>query len=185
MNFNRKFVLSVIIIGAVLAAPFFTGRIVINISSSVPLGFWWISDDEFTYGDVVQLPLEAFKFTDWVPEIYRWKDKRGREIPFLKRVAGLPGDLIELSSEGYEIAAGKILNHSVALSTDNIGTKLETYPLPIKLASDEVWLTSDVARGFDSRYLGPARIDKCRKAVLIFTSDLVFENKEQEMKKSQ
>ena len=185
MNFNRKFVLSVIIIGAVLAAPFFTGRIVINISPSVPLGFWWISDDEFTYGDVVQLPLEAFKFTDWVPEIYRRKDKRGREIPFLKRIAGLPGDLIELSSEGYEIAAGKILNHSAVLSMDNIGNKLETYPLPIRLASDEVWLTSDVARGFDSRYLGPARIDKCRKAVLIFTSDLVFENKEREMKTSQ
>ncbi len=165
MNLNKKFVISVLIIGAVLAAPFFTGRFVLNISPSVPLGLWLLSDDKITYGDVVQLPLDAFKFAEWVPEMYHVKDRNGVEMPYLKRVAGLPGDVIELSSEGYEIAAGKILLNSLPLSMDGSGNKLETFPLPVKLASDEIWLTSDKERGFDSRYLGPARIDQCKKIV--------------------
>ncbi|MBQ9419706.1 MAG: S26 family signal peptidase, partial [Synergistaceae bacterium] len=135
---------------------------------SLPLGLWLKADGEIKRGDVVQVPFDAFEFTEWVPEIYRKGNSWG-DVPYLKRVAGLPGDLIEISDEGLEIAAGKIISHSAVLSADGRGNKLEIFPLPVILASDEVWLTSDVDRGFDSRYLGPAKLSECHKLTPLLT----------------
>ena len=168
MRSYKKFTISIIILGAVLAAPFLTGKVIVNITPSVPRGLWLITDGVITYGDVVQVPLDAFKSTEWIPEVYRKKTSWGN-VPYLKRVSGLPGDVIELSPEGLLLVGGVIIPDSAVLSRDGAGNKLERFPLPVTIASDEVWLMSDTARGFDSRYLGPARLNQCRKVINIIS----------------
>lgn len=167
MRRSQKFAISIIILGAVAAAPFLTGVVIVNMTPSVPLGLWRLDDSEITRGDVVQVPFDAFEFTAWVPDIYRKKNSWGN-VPYMKRVAGLPGDLVEISEEGFEVVAGKIISTSAIISADGRGNRLQTFPLPVTLASDEVWLVSDIERGFDSRYLGPAKLSECRKAVPLF-----------------
>ncbi len=168
MKFQKKFALIILILGAVISAPFFTGKIFLNITLSVPQGLWLIDDGEIKRGDVVQVPFEAFKFTDWVPDAYHKKNSWGK-IPFLKRVAGLPGDKVEVLPEGFLKIDGKIFLNTLPLSHDGAGNELKTYPLPIVLNSDEVWLISDSERGFDSRYIGPAKINECHKVLPLIT----------------
>ena len=43
------------------------------------------------------------------------------------------------------------------------------FRFPVTLASDEVWLMSDSPFGFDSRYLGTAKLSKCYKALPLLT----------------
>ena len=168
MKKEKKFALAVIIFGAVCAAPFFTGKILVNTTPSVPVGLWLKDDGKIKRGDVVQVPFESFKFIEWVPEVYRKKNSWG-DIPYLKRAAGLPGDSVELMPDGLLKISGKVISNSAAISFDNAGNKLETYPLPLTLESDEIWLTSDTERGFDSRYLGPAKLSECHKVLPLIT----------------
>ena len=158
MRREQKFAISILILGAVIAAPFLTGKLIINVSPSVPVGLWLKVEGEIKCGDIVQVPFDAFKSTEWVPEEYYRKSFWGNNVPFLKRVAGLPGDEIKNLPDGF-----------IALSHDGLGNELKTYPLPIILESDEVWLMSDAERGFDSRYLGPAKIIKCHKVIPLIT----------------
>ena len=102
MRFQQKFALITLIIGAVTAAPFFTGKLIVNITPSMPRGLWLLDDGEIKRGDAVQVPFSSFKFTDWVPEAYHKKSSWGK-IPFLKRVAGLPGDKVEVLPEGFTL----------------------------------------------------------------------------------
>ncbi len=166
---EKKFAIAILILGAVCAAPFFTGKIILNTTPSVPIGLWLKDDSEINRGDFVQVPFEAFKFNSWVPEIYKKKNSWGN-IPYLKRIAGLPGDEVEILPDGLLKVAGKIIPGSSALSSDSLGNKLETYPLPITLESNEVWLISDSERGFDSRYLGPAVLSQCHKVLPLITN---------------
>ena len=160
MRREQKFAITVLILGAVVAAPFLTGKLIINVSPSVPVGLWLKIEGEIKCGDIVQVPFDAFKSTEWVPEEYYRKSFWGNNVPFLKRVAGLPGDKIENLPDGF-----------LALSHDGLGNELKAYPLPVILESDEVWLMSDAERGFDSRYLGPAKFSKCHKVIKILTKN--------------
>jgi len=169
MRLEKKIAISIIIFGAVLAAPFITGKIIVNVTPSVPVGLWLkLENSKLERGDVVQVPFNSFKFNSWVPEVYHKKNSWG-DVPYLKRVAGLPGDLVEVLPDGLLKVAGEILPNSLALSRDGKGNELKTYPLPVILDSNEIWLTSDSERGFDSRYLGPANLNECFKAVPLIT----------------
>ena len=164
MKSYKKFAIAIIILGAVIAAPFLTGRIIVNTTPSVSIGLWLLSEGEIKRGDAVQVSLNSFEFTDWVPEIYKKRNGWG-EILFLKRVAGLPGDEIKKSGDMLILNSSEIIPDSGVLSQDGLGNELKVYNLPVKLKSDEAWLTSDIGRGFDSRYLGPAKLNDCKKVV--------------------
>ena len=169
MRNERKTAIWILFIGAALSVLFCSGRLIVNTTASVPLGFWHRVNGHLSKGDVVKVPVEAFKATDWVPEAYWRKNGWGRIRPFLKRVEGLPGDIIETVEYGLIQINGQLILNSAPLSADRAGRMLKAFPLPITLASDEVWLLSDSPRGFDSRYLGPARMKECRRVVPIFT----------------
>ena len=168
MSRRRKAAALLIVLWAVIAALFCSGRLILNTTGSVPRGLWWRSGGPFRYGDVVIVPTSAFHSASWVPEVYWRKNAWGKPKAFLKRVAGLPGDVIGASENGLIHVNGGFIPNSVPLSMDRAGRPLKAFHLPIILASDEVWLLSDSPRGFDSRYLGPALIKSCQRAVPLF-----------------
>ncbi|MBQ3377575.1 MAG: S26 family signal peptidase [Synergistaceae bacterium] len=148
-----------------------SGLFTFNISSSVPLGLWLrLSNKNIKIGDIVEINFEDFIYNnDWVPEAYYKANEVGRTAPYLKRVAGLPGDVIELGEFNLLKINNKIILNSVILSQDRAGNILSSpdYSNKIKLQDNEVWLMSDSPRGFDSRYLGPAKLNKCVKVLPI------------------
>ena len=162
---TRKAAVLLLVLWAILAALFCSGRLILNTTSSVPRGLWWVSGGRIQRGDTVTVPISAFRSTSWVPEAYWRKNAWGKPKAFLKRVAGLPGDTVESGEYGLIRVAGKVIPNSAPLSADRGGRILKAFQLPVTLASDEVWLLSDSHRGFDSRYLGPAGIEECQKTV--------------------
>ena len=161
----KKTAVLLLALWGVIFALFCSGHLIWNTTGSVPRGLWWKSGGPLRYGDVVIVPTSAFRSTSWVPEAYWRKNAWGKPKAFLKRVAGLPGDVIGASDNGLIHVNGGFITNSAPLSMDRAGRPLKAFHLPIILASDEVWLLSDSHRGFDSRYLGPARITECHRAV--------------------
>lgn len=162
---EQKAAVIIIVTAFMIAAPFFSGKFTINISNSVPVGLWLRVDDKIKIGDVVEVNVDSFYSFDSMPEIY----KQRRIKKFLKRTAGLHKDIINYAQYGLIEISGKIFPNSAPLSFDRSGNKLNAYPLPIKLDSDEIWLLSDVINGFDSRYLGPAKLHDCVKVIPLIT----------------
>ena len=143
-KFQRRNALLVILAGSVLAALISSDCFILNTTASVPSGLWLKLNSTPSIGDFVQVPIEAF--------------------------AGLHGDLIEQGDNGLILINGVPFPNSALLSHDRAGRFLKPFQLPITLTSDEVWLMSDSPFGFDSRYLGTAKLSKCHKAIplLIF-----------------
>lgn len=170
-KFERKAALCILTLGALTAALLLSGLFVFNISSSVPLGLWLrLNNKNIKIGDIVEINFEDFIYNnDWVPEAYYKANEVGRTVPYLKRVAGLPGDVIELGEFNLLKINNKIILNSLVLSQDRAGNILSSpdYSNKIKLQDNEVWLMSDSPRGFDSRYLGPAKLNKCVKVLPI------------------
>ena len=159
----------VILVGSILAALICSECFILNTTASVPRGLWLKLDTLPQKGDFVQVPIHAFTSTDWVPHEYFRLNMWGKRKPFIKLVAGLQGDVVEQASNGLLLINGIQFPDSAPLSHDRAGRFLRAFTLPVTLASDEVWLLSDSPRGFDSRYLGTAKLSKCYKAVPLFT----------------
>jgi conjugative transfer signal peptidase TraF len=162
---TQKAAVLLLVLWAIIAALFCSERLILNTTGSVPRGIWWVSGGQLQRGDIVTVPTSAFRSTTWVPEVYWRKNAWGKPKAFLKRVAGLPGDTVEAGKNGLIRIAGEVVPNSAPLSADRAGRPLRDFQLPITLASDEIWLLSDSPRGFDSRYLGPAWIEECHKAI--------------------
>ena len=161
--------LIIIFIGSILGAFICSECFILNTTASVPRGLWLKLDCLPKKGDFVQVPIEAFSSTEWVPHEYFRKNMWGKNKPFLKRVAGLHGDLIELGDKGLININGVPFPNSAPLSHDRAGRFLRAFSLPVTLTSDEVWLLSDSPFGFDSRYLGTANLSRCYKAIPLLT----------------
>ena len=166
---QKRHALIIILVGSVLAALICSECLILNTTASVPRGLWLKLDCIPQKGDFVQVPINAFSSTEWVPPEYFRKNIWGENKPFLKKVAGLNGDRIELSDNGLILINGLPFPNSAPLSHDRAGRFLRAFSLPVTLASDEVWLLSDSPLGFDSRYLGTAKLSKCYKAVPLLT----------------
>jgi len=166
---QKKHALLIIFIGSVLSAIICSEYLLLNTTASVPRGLWLKVDSIPKKGDFVQVPIEAFSSTNWVPPVYFRKNIWRENKPFLKIVAGTQGDRIEQGKNGQILINGVPFPNSAPLSHDRGGRFLKNFPLPVTLAYDEVWLMSDSPFGFDSRYLGTAKILQCHKAVPLLT----------------
>ena len=165
MRRTKKAAVFLLILWSVVAALFCSGHLILNTTGSVPRGLWWKPGGSLHYGDVVAVPISAFRSASWIPEGYLRKNAWDKPKTFLKRVAGLPRDVVGACESGLIRVNGGIVPNSAPLSADRAGRSLRAFHLPIILAPDEVWLLSDSPRGFDSRYLGTARIGECQRAV--------------------
>ena len=168
-KFQRRNALLVILVGAVLATLISSEYFILNTTASVPRGLWLKLDTLPKKGDFVQVPIDAFSSTEWVPPHYFRLNMWGNRKPFLKFVAGSHGDTIELADNGLILINGVPFPNSAPLSHDRAGRPLRAFELPVTLASDEIWLLSDSPFGFDSRYLGAANIFRCYKALPLLT----------------
>ncbi len=168
-KFQRRNALFVILVGAILATLICSECFILNTTASVPRGLWLKLDSLPKKGDFVQVPIDAFSSTEWVPPDYFRLNMWGKRKPFLKFVAGSHGDTIELADNGLILINGVPFPNSAPLSHDRAGRPLRAFELPVTLASDEIWLLSDSPFGFDSRYLGAANIFRCYKALPLLT----------------
>ena len=155
-KFQRRNALLVLLVGSILAALICSECFILNTTASVPRGLWLKLDTLPQKGDFVQVPIDAFSSTEWVPHDYFRFNMWGKRKPFLKLVAGSHGDTIELCKNGL-------------ILINRARQPLRAFNLPITLASDEIWLVSNSPFGFDSRYLGTANIFKCYKAISLLT----------------
>ena len=73
--------------------------------------------------------------------------------PMVKKVVGLPGDMIILKDERLFI--NNTSTPLFILREDSQNRPLSPYLTPLILDEDFYWLSSDPERGFDSRYFGP------------------------------
>ncbi|MBR0205063.1 MAG: S26 family signal peptidase [Synergistaceae bacterium] len=174
----RKFALFLVIFWIVIALALSTGKFTINVTISEPLGLWFKTGKtgktggEIVAGDIVLVEFKYFSSINWVPDVYPARNFAGNPMPFLKRVAGLPGDLIERDdsdSGGLIRVNGVVMPDTALLSRDSLGNELNAFILPHRLESGEVWLLSESPVGFDSRYLGPAKLDRCEKIIPLIT----------------
>lgn len=166
---QKRNALIIILIGAIISALICSECLILNTTASVPRGLWLKVDGLPKKGDFVHVPIDAFSSTEWVPHDYFRKNISGKNKPFLKKVVGLHGDRITLGNNGLIFINGVPFPNSAPLSHDRAGRFLRAFTLPVTLASDEVWLLSDSPLGFDSRYLGTAKISRCYKAIPLLT----------------
>ncbi|HEX7638956.1 MAG TPA: conjugative transfer signal peptidase TraF [Burkholderiaceae bacterium] len=129
-----------------------------NMTRSMPRGLYWRVDKPIERGDYVDFcpePAPAF-------ELARRRGYLGvgfcpgRYERLLKRVAGMPGDLVEFAADGVRVD-GRLLPSSRPLPRDPSGRPLPVWPFGRRrLGPQELLFMSDVsALSFDARYFGP------------------------------
>jgi conjugative transfer signal peptidase TraF len=76
-------------------------------------------------------------------------------IPLIKRIAAMPGDVVNASARGVRIN-GILWPDSAPLTHDQEGRSLQPYPFgTYRVAAGQLWVMSNHPRGLDSRYFGP------------------------------
>lgn len=136
-----------------IAAALTSGRpAVINESPSLPRGLYVASAREIGRGSVVMLQQPD------ASRRYLVRLGYPADLPLLKRVAGLPGDLVCTSPDAVRVA-GQVAR---VLAADRRGTELPAWRGCRRLGREELFLLGDSATSFDSRYFGPVRVADVR-----------------------
>ena len=140
----------------------------VNISASLPDRIYFVRDlgeQEIHRGDIVVFNHLRSKNGNLRAAVMR--GYLSEHTPMLKKVLAIPGDTVVLADDGITIN-GLYSGLCILLSADSYGNTLSAYPTPLTLSADLYWLTSQPARGFDSRYFGPVeREDLTHKATAL------------------
>jgi conjugative transfer signal peptidase TraF len=130
-----------------------------NLTPSVPVGLYRLHpiDRPLKRNDIVWLcppdtPLFRKARDEWkgVPQ----GDCPGGFMHLFKPVAALPGDLVEVTSQGVFVN-GKIIPNSQPMSMTASGHRLNPAFGKFKVQTGSVWLVSHFSsQSFDSRYFG-------------------------------
>jgi conjugative transfer signal peptidase TraF len=89
----------------------------------------------------------------------------GDSAPVLKYIAGLPGDVIEVTSSGVT-ANGAHLHLSGAIQVDSLGRSLSPVPAGLYRLHDCYWLAAPHAKSWDSRYFGCVPRESLREVLV-------------------
>jgi len=110
--------------------------------------------DGIGYGDVITIKTDKLSGHEGSPNI-------------IKRVVGLPGDLIEIRTDGV-YRNGELLDESGYLSS-TVSTEIRNLAFAkVKLADDEYYVLGDNRPiSLDSRSFGPVKLDYVIGSVLI------------------
>ena len=138
-------------LAALAAASLRAGDIVLhNHSPSMPQGLYLRTDAHPARGRVVTV-----RAMDVAPEAAHARrfDEAGDR--FLKRVAGLHGDLV--CAQGRDVSLN-VERLAPRLATDATGGALETWNGCRRLEASELFLLGDSADSFDGRYWGPVEM---------------------------
>ncbi|HEX5661404.1 MAG TPA: S26 family signal peptidase [Polyangiales bacterium] len=136
-------------------------RMTLVVTESVPRGLYALRPFEEESARVGQLVCLRANGPD-APRVLREGLAQGRWpaswslFPFVKRIAAREGARVTAAADGLRVD-GATLAHSQRRVSDTRGRALPSPAFPLELGADEVWLSSDVDSGFDSRYFGPAK----------------------------
>ncbi len=114
LRLEQKAAILIIIIFAVTAFALGSGKFLINITDSVPLGLWLRSepDSKISRGDFVEVEFKYFSSIDWLPDSYPPRSYAGKVMPFIKNATGLPGGLNRVNIKRFRTYSGQQCNNS-------------------------------------------------------------------------
>jgi len=133
-------------------------HLAINVTPSMPVGFYraYPVDRPLARGDIVQIcaPSNVAKLISARPN-----EPKGacpyQTIPFLKFVAGLPGDIVDLSNAAVIINGTTLPGSAVPKAGKDSPPRIARGRYV--LGAGRIWLWTPYYRSWDSRYFGPAR----------------------------
>lgn len=151
---------------AILVGVAHDKQVRLNLSGSMPVGFWRIEPMEQApeRGQVVSvcLPVSEARFA-----IARGYIGRGEcpsdAAPLIKPVIAVDGDDVSVSPFGIEVN-GRMIEGTALRPADSAGRPLgPEAPGTRRVSGGEVWLASTHdPRSFDSRYFGPVPVANVR-----------------------
>ena len=152
---NKK----ILVIPGILFFTFFATQyfgVMINTSSSMPLGFYIKSNAKINRGDIVAFCLQPRYARTGLQHHYL---KYGFECdggvrPLIKQVIAMPGDNVQLADE--YIAINNKLYFYKTFHQDSHGRHLTSFPRGTYFSKNEYWLIgANDPHSWDSRYWGP------------------------------
>jgi type IV secretory pathway protease TraF len=145
-----KTVITLVFCAGAFVAPFPLLGFRINLTSShVPVGLWRaypITAGDIRVGDVVAYDIREFYAAEPRMREERLKFAAPR---IMKKVAALPGALVELSGDALVVDGKEFPRARLARES----WRRVNYPLVVPERT--VWLMDDVLQAYDSRYHGP------------------------------
>jgi len=136
----------------------------LNVSPSVPLGFYRIVDEPVARGVLVVACVPAASARLARERGYLAAGScPGAAQPVLKRIGAVPGDRVDLGPDGLGVN-GTRLPDSAPAASDSRGRRLHHAPWGrTVVAPGEVWLIGvEPSRSWDSRYFGPVPLEHVR-----------------------
>ena len=155
------------VVAFITSSILFGNRLIVNRTHSLPVGLYYWSDVPIKKGSIV-----LFKPDQNIgPEQLGFdRGYEARELPLLKRVVALAGDVVSISSSGVTIN-GELLSNSAPLSHDEAGRPLAMAQLDhFTLGTDQAFLMGVTPSSWDSRYFGPVPLSRCSGSFIpVFT----------------
>jgi conjugative transfer signal peptidase TraF len=144
----------------------------LNVSPSAPIGFYRSIDRPLERNRLVVACVPP-----WVAPLAWERGYLGRGScpghvqPVLKRLTGLPGDVVEVGQEAVTVNGVRVADSATA-AHDSRGRPLPHAPWGrIVLGPGEVWLLgTDAARSWDSRYFGAVSLDHVQAVSPVLTT---------------
>lgn len=167
-----KVILSVCSLTLAALGFFWVFGLRVNATASMPRGIYRLAPDAPESGDLVSVCLEDGSFATMALKrnyLRAGACPNGLE-PLLKRVAGMPGDLLEIGQDGIAIN-GKLWPQSRAVSRDSHGRpmpKAENFGSQTIPGGLALVLSDQHFGGFDSRYFGLVPVASLRKVEPVF-----------------
>ena len=145
-----------------------------NRTISEPRGYYLTFKSKINQGDVYMICLSKAKMP-YLLVMEKLGLQTSNEcdngyIPLLKKIVGIPGDIINVTNNGVKVN-GSLLNNSIAISQYK---KINLLPITLgwshRLGTNEYWVAGgDIERSYDSRYFGVVNSNEIMsRAVLVF-----------------
>jgi len=127
----------------------------VNLTTSMPLGLYRIHRGEVTAGTVVALCLSKEQGEYALQRGYLGSGRcPGRVTPVMKRVGAVGGDVVRITDNSVQVN-GRFLQ-TAGPEFDRLERRLHALPAGrYELSPTELWVYSENAHSWDSRFFGP------------------------------
>lgn len=143
----------------------------INFTDSMPHGIYQIVPGQPSRGDLITFSLDAANPYFNISLERHYLGLNGNR-PLLKILAGLPGDSIEISTDGICINS-KLLPSTQARTTDRHGRRLPIFLKSTVIPSAKgLALSTYTENSFDGRYFGLVDMDQVLRVIPVLTFKL-------------
>ena len=142
--------------------------VTINTTASAPRGLWIKrGGGAFKRGDYVLICPDSDNFLLGKTRGYILKPGSCRNgyRPLLKQVVALRGDKVSVKRNGISVN-GKLVPKTAPRVRDSSGRPLLSFKDEVVLVENEVFLSTKVKNGFDSRYFGVVTLSQIREKVV-------------------